>query len=151
MYNSGAQKSICLCDLTKGCRWSETAEPNNAMSSETVSFLALATTILCRFLIIPVRAKCPPHLLLIYLIAAKMVKLIIMRLCPLPTSFSPLSTKYIPQHQFTHSFKLRDVAGSRGDDYKITIFRYMTECLPLTFWSRNYFFLILAHLYIKCE
>jgi len=60
-----------------------------------------------------------------------MVKLLIIQLSPIPCFLFPLSTKYIPQHQFTHSLNLSDVIGSHGDDHKITVFRYMTECLPL--------------------
>lgn len=112
-------------------RWPETAEPNNAMPSEKVSFLVLPTIILCRFLIIPVRAKCPAQVILIHLIAAKMVKLLIIQLPPPPYQLFPLNSKYIPQHHFSHNLNQSEVIGSNGGEHKITIFRYMTECLSV--------------------
>lgn len=119
------KKASASATSRKACRWPVTAEPNNAMPLETVSFLVLPTIILCRYLIIPVRAKCPAQLLLIHLIAAKKGE------APNYTTLSnPLSL--VPtQHQFRHNLDQSEVIGSRGGDHKITIFRYMTECLPL--------------------
>ena len=143
---SGFKKASASATSRKACRWPETAQPNNAMCSETVSFLALPTKFLCRFLIIPVRAKCPAHM-----IGAKIVKLLIIYLPPTPWDLFPLSTKYVPQHQFTHSLNQREVIGSRGGDHKITIFRYVTECLPLTLRLLMSYIYIYIYIYIYME
>ena len=87
-----SEKTSASATSRNACRWPVTAEPNNVMPSETVSFLVVPTIILCRDLIIPVRARCPAQFLLIHLIAAKMVKLLIIQLSAPPCLLFPLST-----------------------------------------------------------
>jgi hypothetical protein len=116
-------KASASATSRKASCWTETAGPNNSMASEMVPFLVLPTTILCIFLIIPVRAKFLAQLFLINLIDSKKGE------APNYTNFTtrlslyPSLTKYIPQHQFTHSLNPIEVSGSRGGDRKITIFR----------------------------